>query len=126
MAKVLTASELAHRLPDPAFSEATGVLEMIARDPDQRSLYEERLKFERDVRAKEDHAREEGRQEGEAIGMMKGEAIGMTKGEVIGKIKLLCDLLGQDPPGETEFQSHSPDDLASMEQDLQRRLRERS
>jgi hypothetical protein len=92
------------------FSEATGVFEMIARDPDQRSLYETRLKFERDVRAREEQAREEGRQEG----------------EVIGTIKLLRQLLGDEPLPEAEFERRSVDELAELAQDLQRRLRERS
>lgn len=38
-----TAEELAARLPDPVFAEAAGVLEMIARNPDERRLYNERL-----------------------------------------------------------------------------------
>jgi len=82
---------------------------MIARDPIQRSLYEARLKAERDARAKEDYAREKGR----------------SVGESIGKIKLLRQLLGDDPATNAEYQTLSLADLAEIEQDLQCRLRER-
>lgn len=37
-------------LPDPVFAEATGVLEMIAKDPEERRLYNARLKMELDER----------------------------------------------------------------------------
>ncbi len=70
-ASASTAGEIARRLPNPAFAEATGVLEVIARDPTQRSLYEARLKAERDARAKEDYAREEGREQGLSKAMSK-------------------------------------------------------
>jgi hypothetical protein len=33
-----TAEELTARLPDPVFAEAAGVLEMIAKNPDERRL----------------------------------------------------------------------------------------
>ena len=38
-----TAKELIARLPDPVFAEAIGVLEMIAQNPEERRLYNERL-----------------------------------------------------------------------------------
>jgi len=44
----LTAEELALRLPDPVFTEAIGVLQMIAKNPGERQMYEDRLKAERD------------------------------------------------------------------------------
>ncbi len=110
----LTTDQIVQRLPSPVFAEATGVLEMIARDPKQRSLYESRLKAERDVRAKEEYAHEKGREEGR------------EEGEAIGRVKLLRQLLGDDLPLECELRSMSLEDLALMEADLQHRLRERS
>ena len=47
-AATLTADELALRLPDPVFAEARGVLQMIAKNPEERQMYEDRLKAERD------------------------------------------------------------------------------
>jgi len=47
-----TGEELVARLPDPVFAEATGVLETIAKNPDERRLYNERLKLGRNERAR--------------------------------------------------------------------------
>jgi flagellar biosynthesis/type III secretory pathway protein FliH len=69
---MLTPEEIRQRLPDPVFLEATGVLEMIARDPEQRSLYEARLKAERDSRANLDYASREGREQGREEGREEG------------------------------------------------------
>ena len=105
--------ELLRRLPDPVFAEATGVLEMISRDPDQRRLYEERLKFERDVKAKEEFARQQGLEQG------------LEQGEPIGKVIVLAELLGDVPPARSELRKLSPDELNKLRERLQQRLRER-
>ena len=89
-----TAEELAARLPDPVFTEATGVLEMIARNPEERRLYNERLKMERDERARNLQAREEGRQEGRQEGELKGLQKGRQEGTMIGRIQVLQELNG--------------------------------
>jgi predicted transposase/invertase (TIGR01784 family) len=109
----LTAEELHASLPDEVFSEATGILEMIAKDPQQRSLYEERLKMQMDEQARLQAARAEGRAEGR------------TEGEARGRIRVLQQLLGLPEWTEEEFQGRSWEDLATMEAELQRRLRER-
>ncbi len=106
----LTAEELQARLPGEVFSEATGILEMIAKDPQQRTLYEERLKMQRDEQARLQAARAEGRAEG----------------EVRGRIRLLQQLLGLPESLEEEFQGRSQDELATLEAELQRRLRQRA
>src|SRR6056297_3671957 len=116
-AKTLTIEEIVQRLPDPVFSESAGVLEMISRDPEQRILYEARLKAERDARAKLDFARQEGRQEGREEGRQQGEAVG--------KVKVLRDLLDETSPTDDELQAYPLDQLASLESDFQRRLRKR-
>ena len=100
-----TAKELTARLPDPVFAEATGVLEMIAKNPDERRLYNERLKMERDERARNLQAREEG--------------------ELVGRIKLLQSLHGDTPATSEELLALGTDWLLTMERELQQRLRER-
>ena len=101
-----TPEELAHRLPDPIFDEATGVLEMIARNPEERQHYEDRLKAERDEWARTELAKREG--------------------ELVGKIELLCQLLGQPYQGKRPLREQSIEELATIESDLQRRLRDRA
>jgi predicted transposase/invertase (TIGR01784 family) len=113
----LTAGEIVRNLRDAVFLEATEVLEMIARDPEQRSLYETRLKAERDARAKFEYAREEGHKEGHK----EGEVVG----EVRGKVKILRDLLHETFPTDTELQTYTLEQLAHVELSFQHRLRER-
>lgn len=112
----LTAEEIGRRLPEPVFLEATGVLEMIARDPDQRSLYEARLKAERDARAKLDYARNEGLEQG----LEKGR-----REERLRTVGILRDIAGASSPTDAELQLLSFEDLAALESDFQRRLRKR-
>ena len=108
-----TAEELAARLPDPVFTEATGVLEMIAKNPEERRLYNERLKMERDERARNLQAREEGRTEGR------------QEGELVGRVKLLQNLNGDIPGTTDDLLALGTERLLAMEQELQHRLRER-
>ena len=105
-----TAEELVSRLPHPVFAEATGVLEMIARDPEERRLYNERLKMERDERARNLQARQEGRQEG----------------AMIGRVQILQELNGLTCQSADDLARLSAEELGVLETELQRRLRERS
>jgi predicted transposase/invertase (TIGR01784 family) len=126
----LTPEELHHRLPDPVFAEATGVLEMIARNPEERQLYEDRLKAERDEWARTAQAKLDGLEEGMEKGLEKGMEEGMKKGlrrgQIIGKIELLCELLNQPYAGQYPLTEQTAEQLASLEAELQRRLRERT
>lgn len=83
---------------------------MIAKNPDERRLYNERLKVERDERARNLQAREEGRQEG----------------ELVGRVKLLQDLNGDAPATTEELLRLGAEQLMVLERELQQRLRERS
>ena len=117
-----TAEELARRLPDPVFAEATGVLQMIAKNPEERQLYEDRLKAERDEWARTAQAKLEGREEG----LEEGREEGRQQGEIIGKIELLCQLLKQPYVAAPPLREQTIEKLAALEADLQRRLRDRT
>ena len=97
-ASQLTPEEIAGRLADKEFSEAAGVLEMIAQSPREREMYEARLKFERDqtwrMKAAKDEGRAEGIEEGIAEGIAKGRAEGIERGDYSGQIRVLQRLLG--------------------------------
>lgn len=110
--------ELVGRLPDRVFAEATGVLERIAKNPNERRLYNERLKMERDERARNLQAREEGRQE--------GIEEGLRRGAMVGRIQLLQQLSGLASQSADELAGLGLDALAALESELQGRLRERS
>ena len=120
-----TPEELARRLPDPVFNEATGVLEMIARNPKERQVYDDRLKAERDEWARTAQAKLDGLEEGMEKGLEKGLEKGRRQGQIIGKIELLCQLLNQPYLGERPLHEQTEEELAAFEADLQRRLRER-
>ena len=116
-APYLTREQLLARLPDPVFAEAVGVLEMIARDPKQRQLYEDRLKFEMDERAK--------LQTAEARGLEKGLAEGEARGEARGRVRILQQIVGRPVSTVAELANKSLLELAEMEAKLQQQLRER-
>ncbi len=102
----LTAEQLVDRLGGEAFAEAAGVLEMIAKNPRDRELYEARLKLQRDEQSRLEAAEE------------RGEA----RGEAKGRVRLLCELLHRPVPNMDEL---TMDELAAMEQELQSQLPDR-
>ena len=105
----MTPAALVDRVGETPFAEAAGVLEMIARTPRQRQLYEARLKMQRDEQSRIEAAEE------------RGEA----RGRLVGRVQLLQQLLGQPESREAELTSQPIDQLAALESDLQRQLRER-
>ena len=129
-----TEEELMSRLPDPVFAEATGVLKMIAKDPEKRWQYEMRLKAERDARAKLQQAiadgLEMGLEQGVAQGLEKGLeqgrekglAEGLAEGELIGRVKLLQSLNGDTPAASEDLQKLGRQQLTELESELQSRL----
>jgi len=67
--------------------------EQISADPLQRSLAEQQEKYMRDRQAELDEAREEGWEEGEAIGVAKGREAGEAIGAAKGRAEILGNLL---------------------------------
>ncbi|MCO8120161.1 Rpn family recombination-promoting nuclease/putative transposase [Stieleria sp. TO1_6] len=112
-----TPDELRRLLPDPVFTEAIGVLEMIARNPEEKRYYESRLKMQRDEQARLEAA--------EARGEERGEARGEERGKAIGRVQLLQSLVGNHESTVDQLRTRTLDDLAAMEQDLKRQLRDR-
>ncbi len=121
-----TAEEIAARLVDAEFCEATGVLEMIAKTPTERAAYEARLKFQRDAEARlmyaEQAGHEAGRERGHAEGHAEGHADGEARGEQVGRIRLLQQLLGADELPLDELAQMDLAALEKMAKDLQAQL----
>ena len=90
---------------------------MIARTPEERQHYEDRLKAERDEWARTAQAKLDGREE--------GREEGRRQGQIIGKIELLCQLLNHPYLGERPLHEQTVEELAAFEADLQLRLRAR-
>jgi len=117
--------EITRYLTDAPFTEATGVLEMIARNPRERELYEARLKLQRDQEMRLRAARQEGLAEGLAEGRAEGRTEGEARGRTVGRIQLLQQLVGVDVASDEALSGLSIDELSTLEAALQRRLRER-
>lgn len=100
-------------IADPVFEEATGVLEMIAKNPEERQHYEDRLKAERDEWARTAQAKLEGIEEGQ-------------RNERARTVKMLRDIVGELAPSDEKLADLSLDELAAIETELQRRLRDRT
>ncbi|MFN5536932.1 MAG: Rpn family recombination-promoting nuclease/putative transposase [Planctomyces sp.] len=83
----LTTEQISQLLPEQEFSEAAGVLEMIARTPSQLLEYNARLKAHRDEEAKILHAQQQGIERGIEIGEAKGIEIGEARGIEIGEAR---------------------------------------
>ena len=117
-AERLSPEEIARHLVDVEFMEAAGVLEMIAKTPRDRDLYESRLKMERDAAATAAIR--------ERRGLAEGRAEGMERGEYAGRIRVLQQVLGLPQSSTSELVSLEIEHLSKLANDLQNRLHERS
>jgi predicted transposase/invertase (TIGR01784 family) len=120
-AESLTTADVRRLFPDEEFTEAAGVLEMIAKTPEQLFAYNARLKSQRDEAARILFAR----QEGEQIGEARGIEIGAARGRQIGRINLLRDLLCLPAWTEADFCSHDTTQLCAIADQLQQQMRDR-
>ena len=109
--------QLREMLPGVEFQQAITVVETIAAKTEDRIMYDQRLKAQRDYQWGLDSAREEGRQE--------GRQEGMEKGETVGKIQILQELLGDAPSSTASLRERTSGELSAMLTDLQQRLRSR-
>ena len=124
-ASQLTLDEISDCLADAEFTEAAGVLEMIAQSPREREMYEARLKFERDQAWRIRTAKAEGRAEGIEEGTAKGRAEGIERGECLGQIRLLQSLLGLPESSSSELATLEFEQLSNLATQLQAQLRDR-
>ena len=135
-AEQLNVDEITRLFPDREIAEAAGVLEMISQTPDQRWLYNARLKAQLDAAArielasgearKEGH--QEGHQEGLQVGLQVGRQEGLQRGELIGRIKLCREFLVAPPLTREELEELGLLDLSQLNEQvesLQQQLRTR-
>ena len=136
-AETMTLDDVRRLFPEVEFSEAAGVLNMISQNPEQRQLYEARLKFQRDEAARLEGAinegiekgitqgRVEGRVEGLVEGRVEGRVEGMKVGQLLGQITILHDLLGDSQPNPEELSTFTEAQLVELIEQLKRQLRSR-
>ncbi len=139
------AGRLRELLPGAEFQRAISAVETIAAKTEDRQMYDEREKAQRDYQwalnsAREegrDQGREEGRDQGRAEGRAEGRVegrveghregreLGLELGALVGKIQLLQQLLGEKPSSTTGLLDRSADQLSALLGELQQRLRSR-
>ncbi len=143
------AARLRKLLPGAEFQRAITVVETIAAKTEDRRMYDQREKAQRDHQWALESAREEGRElgreegreegrelgrdegrkeglrEGHGEGLLRGREEGLEIGALVGRIQLLQQLLGADPWTTTDLRQRSLDELSALQADLQQRLRTR-
>jgi flagellar biosynthesis/type III secretory pathway protein FliH len=120
-------------LPGIEFQQAITVVEAIAAKTEDRMMYDQRLKAQRDYQWGLDSARKEGMEEGMEKGMEEGMEKGMEKGreegrkegELLGTIRILQELLGDEPSSPESLDELTIGELSEILADLQLRLRSR-
>jgi flagellar biosynthesis/type III secretory pathway protein FliH len=112
-------------LPGVEFQRAISVVETIAAKTEDRMMYDQRLKAQRDYQWGLDSARQEGMEKGLEKGREEGREEGMEKGETVGKIQILQELLGDAPSSTASLRERTIGELSTMLADLQQRLRSR-
>jgi predicted transposase/invertase (TIGR01784 family) len=138
----LTSEQIHELFPDEVFTEAAGVLEMIAQSPEELIEYNARLKAQRDDRARllyaqqqgieqgreegreqgREEGREQGREEGREQGREEGREQGREEGRVKGEILLLQKLLLLPVWTDSQFAACTMQELSQISADLQHRL----
>ena len=100
-------------LPGVEFQQAISLVEAIAAKTEDRMMYDQRLKAQRDYQWGLDSARQEGRQEG------------WEGGELSGRIQVLQELLGEESSSTASLRERTISELSGILADLQQRLRSR-
>ena len=104
-------------LPGVEFQRAITVIEAIAAKTEDRVMYDQREKAQRDYQWALDGAREEGRK--------AGRDEGLEVGSLAVKIQLLQQLLGEESSSTESLLERPTDELSTLLADLQQRLRSR-
>jgi flagellar biosynthesis/type III secretory pathway protein FliH len=123
------ADELERLLPGIDFKTAIETIEVISPKTEDKLMYDQREKAQRDyewaISGARQEGREVGREEGREVGREEGERVGFEKGEMIGKLQILQELLGDPPTTTDQLAKLPPDALTTKLADLQQRLRDR-
>lgn len=111
------AVDLQRLLPGIEFETAIRTIEIISAKKEDKQMYDQREKAQRDYEWALSGAREEGREE--------GRAEGHEEGKLSGQIQLLQQLLEEEPMSDQELLSENIDALTHRLAELRKRLRDR-
>ncbi len=127
------AEQLRSLLPGVEFQQAISVIETIAERTEDRMMYDQREKAQRDwewmlqgtLQAGREEGREEGRQEGRQEGLQEGLQQGVERGTLAGKIQMLQQILGMEEDSLDTLRDKPLIELAAQLDELQQLLRSR-
>ena len=115
-------------LPQEGFQQATQAIETIALKTEDKTMYDTRIKAERDRLASLEWAMEKGLEKGLEKGREEGLEKGLEKGLItgfIGRIQLCQSLLGRPETPSAELQVRSLEALQELAGQLEANLRNR-
>ncbi|MEZ6091374.1 MAG: Rpn family recombination-promoting nuclease/putative transposase [Pirellulaceae bacterium] len=115
------AETLRRLLPGIEFETAIDTIEIISERTEDKQMYDQREKAQRDY----EWALSGAKEEGERLGLEKGERLGLEKGGFVGKIQLLQELLGETQASIAELRSLTSETLSTRLAELQQQLRDR-
>ncbi len=115
------AVSLKRLLPGIEFELAINTIEVISAKTEDKQMYDQREKAQRDYEWAISGARQEGHEEGRE----EGERLGLEIGNLVGKIQLLQELLGDSANSVSELRAFSNAELTEQLNELQQRLRNR-
>jgi predicted transposase/invertase (TIGR01784 family) len=111
------AETLRRLLPGIEFESAISTIEIISEKTEDKQMYDQREKAQRDYEWAISGAREEGREE--------GMEVGIEQGLIAGRIQLMQELLGEEPTETAALRNLELKALRTQLEALQQRLRAR-
>ncbi len=111
------AEELRRMLPGVEFEQAIDAIAAISAKTEDRQMYDQREKAQRDYQWALSGARDEG--------LVQGREEGREEGKFVGRIQLLQELLGDSPSSDTELSAQTAEQLSEKLAALQQRIRDR-
>jgi predicted transposase/invertase (TIGR01784 family) len=115
------AEELRRLLPGIEFEQAIDAIAIISAKTEDRQMYDQREKAQRDYQWALSGAREEGLEQG----LEQGREQGLEQGKFVGRIQLLQEILGDSPSSDAELSAQTSDQLSEKLAALQQRVRDR-
>lgn len=109
--------------PQPAFVQATGTIDRIARVTKDKDMYDLREKRRRDQQWIISSSIRHGLEQGLEQGLQRGLEKGVDLGKLLGEIKSLQKLLGMAQSSDEELLAKEPTELKSIAADLENQIR---
>jgi flagellar biosynthesis/type III secretory pathway protein FliH len=119
------AETLRRLLPGIEFESAISTIEIISAKTEDKQMYDQREKAQRDYEWAISGAREEGREAGREEGREAGMVVGIEQGLIAGRIQLMQELLGEQPTETAALRDLELKALRTQLDALQQRMRDR-